>query len=216
MAVNANYVSRQDIHASISRWSVAASRHSQDMFCWLTVPLRFCIKRQAVMDEYQLIWQISADSQQFETGFLLRIIAGAIVTLLGAIGLGLKLFSRRLPDKWVFQAGFALIIGVVWTTFHWNIMSAEKAENTRLASLLSSQQHQTAEGVVKVLHQQPAQGHSQGDLIEINSKQFEINYYVIAPGYRQTIAHGGALSEGTFARVHYSGDTILSVEIRQN
>ncbi len=166
------------------------------------------------MDDYQLIWQISAEHQQFGNGFLFRIYLGAGITILGVIGIGLKLFTNLLPRKATFSAYFATLFGLIWTTLHWNVMSAEKLETDRLAAMLSSQQHETVQGVVKVLHQQPVSGHSQGDIVEIAGKKIEINFYTITPGYRNTIANGGVLADGVEARVRYVNDVILSVEIK--
>jgi hypothetical protein len=70
-----------------------------------------------------------------------------------------------------------------------------------------------AEGVVRVLRQQPAGGHAAGDRVRLGDREFEVNYYRSTLAYNQTIAHGGALTDGTRARVHYLDGAILKVEI---
>ncbi len=78
-----------------------------------------------------------------------------------------------------------------------------------------SRTYNVSEGVVTVLHQQPREGHAQGDVVRIGDHQFEINYFRYTPGYDRTIARGGILREGVYARVcHYRG-TILRIDIRK-
>jgi hypothetical protein len=36
----------------------------------------------------------------------------------------------------------------------------------------------------------------------------------VTPGYQQTIAHGGALREGVYARLHHYDGVIIKVEVR--
>jgi hypothetical protein len=76
-------------------------------------------------------------------------------------------------------------------------------------------ERRVTEGVIHVTHQQPAHGHSSGDKISVGGRAFEVNYYLATPGYKQTIAHGGALREGVYARLHYEGGVILKVEVKQ-
>ena len=85
---------------------------------------------------------------------------------------------------------------------------------SQFAHLYATQQYQVVEGPVQVLRLQPKGGHAPGDLIEISNKQFEIDYYLDTVGYKQTIANGGALTEGTYARVYFVDDTIIRVEVK--
>lgn len=64
-------------------------------------------------------------------------------------------------------------------------------------------QYQIVEGSVQVLHKQPATGHTKGDIITVNGKQFEVNYFYLTPAYRNTLAHGGVLNGGVYARIYY-------------
>jgi hypothetical protein len=75
--------------------------------------------------------------------------------------------------------------------------------------------YQVSEGVVTVLHQQPAHGHASGDRIVVGGKAFEVNYFYATPAYQQTIAHGGALSAGTYARLGHVNGEIVRVEVRK-
>ena len=76
-------------------------------------------------------------------------------------------------------------------------------------------QYQVVEGQVQVLHEQPATGHTKGDIITVNGKQFEVNYFYLTPAYRNTLAHGGVLQSGVYARLYYYNGEILRVDIRK-
>jgi len=75
--------------------------------------------------------------------------------------------------------------------------------------------YDTIEGMVEVLRTQPASGHAPGDLIRIGGVQFDIDYFVSTPAYRQTISRGGALSNGVQARLCYKDRKILKVEVQK-
>jgi len=75
--------------------------------------------------------------------------------------------------------------------------------------------YQVVEGQVQVLHEQPATGHTKGDMITVNGKQFEVNYFYMTPAYRNTLAHGGVLGGGVYARIYYQNGEILRVDIRK-
>jgi hypothetical protein len=76
-------------------------------------------------------------------------------------------------------------------------------------------QYQVVEGPVQVLYEQPATGHTKGDIITVNGKQFEVNYFYLTPAYRNTLAHGGVLGGGVYARLYYYHGEILRVDIRK-
>ena len=79
-----------------------------------------------------------------------------------------------------------------------------------------------------MLHEQPATGHTKGDIITVNGKQFEVNYFHLTPAYHNTLAHGGVLGGSVYARIYYcnnprdlsrvpggSSGEILRVDIRK-
>lgn len=84
-----------------------------------------------------------------------------------------------------------------------------------LVTVYRERQYQVVEGQVHVLHEQPATGHTKGDIISVNGKQFEVNYFYATPTYRNTLAHGGVLGSGVYARLYYHNGEILRVEIRK-
>lgn len=87
----------------------------------------------------------------------------------------------------------------------------------KFMSALAKNQCDIVEGPVQVLHEQPADGHDPegGDHIRIDGKEFDINYWTETLCYNKTISHGGELKNGVVARLHYIGNDILKVEIRQ-
>jgi hypothetical protein len=82
-------------------------------------------------------------------------------------------------------------------------------------SAYRDKRYEVVEGPVQVLHQQPASGHTKGDVIRVNGKEFEVNYFYATPAYHKTIVHNGVLNAGTYARVYYYDGEILRVDIRR-
>ena len=85
----------------------------------------------------------------------------------------------------------------------------------RLVTAYRNRQYQVVEGPVQVVHQQPATGHTKGDVITVNGQQFEVNYFYATPAYRKTLAHGGVLGAGVYARIYYDNSEILRVDLRK-
>jgi len=54
-----------------------------------------------------------------------------------------------------------------------------------------------------------------GDLVKIGDRMFVLDFYSPGLGYQQTAVHGGALTNGAYARLHYVGNTIVKVEVRE-
>ena len=84
-----------------------------------------------------------------------------------------------------------------------------------LVSAYRNGQYQVVEGQVQVLHEQPATGHTKGDIITVNGKQFEVDCFYLTPAYRNTLAHGGVLTSGVYTRIYYHNGEILHVDIRK-
>ena len=86
-------------------------------------------------------------------------------------------------------------------------------EKNAIQELYDAGHYETVEGVVKVLREQPVEGDTVGDLIEVGGFRFAINFYTETPGYKHTISNGGALREGVRARLRFRDDLILKVEV---
>ncbi len=141
------------------------------------------------------------------------LVAGGILWLLFAVFIAWKTKRRAFL---ILGAGSILFFcfGVPFTLGLSGAQQSRSEEYQRLNRLYDQQQYQIAEGTVHVLHEQPRSGHAEGDIITLGSTQFTVDYYAEQLGYDQTIAWGGALSEGTYARVYYDGDTIFRVDIK--
>jgi hypothetical protein len=74
-------------------------------------------------------------------------------------------------------------------------------------------QYQVVEGQVQVLHEQPATGHTKRDIITVNGKQFEVNYFISRLHTETALAHEGVLGSGVYARIYYHNDEILRVDV---
>ena len=90
-------------------------------------------------------------------------------------------------------------------------------------SIYENQEYKTIEGTISVQHEQPAGGHTSGDIILVDSVQFEINCYTNTIGYNETIAYGAILTDGAKAKIYYyaSGANpnqklILRIDIQDN
>lgn len=68
------------------------------------------------------------------------------------------------------------------------------------------------EGTVHVASRQPASGHAPGDMIQVNGRALEVNYFNAEPGYHTTLAYGGALEEGARVRLAVKKGRILRLE----
>jgi hypothetical protein len=88
-------------------------------------------------------------------------------------------------------------------------------DGNEFTAALKNGRCEIVEGTVAVLHEQPASGHDAGDRIRIADKEFVYNYFSAGLGYHRTISHGGDLANGVSARLHYLGNKILKVEIKQ-
>jgi hypothetical protein len=80
-------------------------------------------------------------------------------------------------------------------------------------AVFDKREYQVVEGLVKVLHIFPPQGHDKGDIIVIDGAEFEITphhkYH-----YNKPIVDGGILTEGRYARVYYYDGKILAIDLK--
>jgi hypothetical protein len=190
------------------------------------------------MDNFTTVFVFSATTDKVLGDFKNQISTGVANFIFGLMGLLVvavifaKFFknskSKRTLSfiKWyLFLACGGLILwSIVWTNIHFSLYTHYKSEYARLQAEFNSQQYRVAEGIVHVLHAQAVSGHDQGDIIKIGDVELEVDAYVTTFGYKTTIAHGGALTEGTYARVFYDYNptvseafqyTILEVDIRK-
>ena len=157
------------------------------------------------------VFEITSGSNGVRADTLFRVAIGVIALVAGIRGLIRRKetggrFSKLGP---VFMTGWA----VLWLAMHIPLWRIGTSDISHLLDIYRSGKSEIAEGTVHVLHEQPVHGHSSGDKITVGGQTFEVNYFLVTPGYKQTIAHGGVLREGIFARLHHYNGVILKVEI---
>ena len=112
-----------------------------------------------------------------------------------------------LKDRFLIVVFFiAAIVGIIFLVYLW-------IEGNELLTAYRNGDFEIIEGQVEVLHEQPKEGHDRGDIIRINEKEIEINYFRTGPQYKSTLAHGGILSEGAEVRLCLYKNKILRIDI---
>ena len=146
---------------------------------------------------------------------LFRLTIG-IVALLGGLR-GVFNISRTRNGSALGSLMWSLFI-IGWAVL-WLVMHNFPAMFQRVESLVAAYEAgrcELSEGIVKVVRQQPAHGHSSGDRILVGGREFEVDYFHATPAYRNTIAHGGVLRSGAYVRLcHIDGD-IVRVELQRD
>jgi len=190
------------------------------------------------MDDFTTVFIFSENANQLLSGFEERLSIGMAFFIIGLIGLAIVLiiFAKFFKNsnskqvitfiKWFLVLSFSCSIlwAIPWIGLHSFSYFHYKNEYARLQAIYDSHQYQIAEGVVHVLQTQPASGHDEGDILVIGDVQLDVDAYLMTFGYKTTIAQGGALTEGTYARIFYdynpnankySQYTILQVDVKK-
>ena len=142
----------------------------------------------------------------------------------GAVGIGIALlialFIWRKKHIFSLKKLYIPLFLILWGSLTFLIVgSGYKLSREQLNELILAYgdgKYQITEGVVHVVHEQPKTGHTKGDIIKIDDKTFEINFYGGTSAYSQTIAHGGVLREGVYARLYHYKGKIIRVDIRKD
>ncbi|HEY6071054.1 MAG TPA: hypothetical protein VIU85_06750 [Chthoniobacterales bacterium] len=164
------------------------------------------------MPEFTTVFEITRNSNGVFGDEVFRLLIG-IVALLGSLTLLVRNVRRRESAKDYIGPVFVLIWSVAWISMH--LLPNVFGHVNKLVSAYRDKRYEIVEGPVQVLWQQPYHGHSQGDRIRVNGKEFVVNYFYATPAYTKTIAHGGVLTQGTYARIYYYEGEILRVDIRR-
>jgi hypothetical protein len=163
------------------------------------------------VSDFVTVFEIARDSNGVFADGCFRLLIG-IAALIGGV--------TALILKWRNNGAKSLIAPLfvtAWATF-WLYMHNFPELFGHINGLVRAYrdgQYQVVEGPVQVLHEQPATGHTKGDIITVNGKQFEVNYFYVTPAYRNTLAYGGVLGSGVYARIYYHNGEILRVDIRK-
>lgn len=167
---------------------------------------------------YKTVFEVSC----FGRGNLhidLQFLCMGIVILV--LGLSLPWFSRKMNSNptrarqnriaLVYLFGpFFILVGSLMLYF-------DVSNGQKFKSKLASNQCEVVEGVVQVLHEEPWGGHDSagGDKIRIGGKEFRYSAWAKTLTYNKTKSHDGELKNGVTARLHYIGNDILKVEIKE-
>lgn len=163
------------------------------------------------VSEFVTVFEISRNSNGVlqDTGF--RFLIG-IACLVGGVSVLVRRWRNNGAKGWIGPM-FLIAWSLFWLYLHNFPHVLEHIDS--LVRAYRDRRYQIVEGQVQVLHQQPATGHTKGDIIAVNGKQFEVNYFYFTPAYRKTLAHGGVLAAGVYARISYYNGEILRLDIRK-
>lgn len=161
---------------------------------------------------YVTVFEIARNSNGLWSGAVFDLLVGVGALTLGSIGLVRNWRGRAALVNWIWPL-FMLGWGGSWIAMH--NFPAVFGHSGRLVDAYRNGHYETVEGTVSVLREQPAHGHTGGDIVVVGGRKFEVNYFLATPAYRQTIAHDGALRAGAHARVYHVGDEIVRVDVKQ-
>lgn len=164
------------------------------------------------MSDFVTVFEISRNSNGIFGDEVFRLLIG-VGALLGSVRLLVRNRRRERSRRDYIGPVFVLIWSLIWLYMH--LLPNVFGHINKLVNVYQQKQYEIVEGPVQVLHQQPKTGHTKGDIVLVNGKEFEVNYFYATPAYHNTIAHKGALNAGTYARIYYHDGEILRVDIRQ-
>src|SRR5262245_53727865 len=148
------------------------------------------------------VFEITSGTNGIRRDALFRLVIGLVFLIGGAVELIREQTGGR-SAKELLGPAFMMGWGVLWLIMHIPHLRTATTGIDHLLHIYHNGKSQIVEGTVHVIHEQPATGHTAGDKIMVGDQTFEVNYFLVTPGYRQTISHGGVLREGAFARLHY-------------
>jgi hypothetical protein len=164
------------------------------------------------VSELVTVFEITRNSNGIFADTIFRLLIG-VAALIGGLIFVVRQWKRESSLKDYVAPAFGIIWSVLWIYLH-NFPHVFGHING-LLNAYHEKKYQIVEGSVQVLHQQPATGHTKGDIIRLNGNEFEVNYFLSTPAYRNSIAHKGVLNAGTYARIYYVNREILRIDIRK-
>lgn len=167
------------------------------------------------MNELHTVFDITVGSNGIGGDAWFRMAIGIGVAIAGMVWLA-RVWRRQAGWRKIFNAVSLIGFGVIWLIMTLPLWNLATSNTDRVPLIELSGPSEVTEGAVHVTHTQPGHGHAEGDKIIVGDRQFEIDYFRLTPGYQQTIAHGGALREGMYARLHHYDGVIIKVEVRSD
>lgn len=167
------------------------------------------------MNELDTVFDITVSSNGIGGDAWFRMVIGIGTASAGMVWL-VRVLRMQAGWRQMFNSVSLIGFGAIWLIVTLPLYSLATSDTDRLPLIQLSGQSEVSEGTVHVTHMQPQHGHAAGDKITVGNRQFEMDYFRLTPGYRQTIAHGGALREGVYARLHHYDGVIIKVEVRSD
>jgi hypothetical protein len=164
------------------------------------------------VSDFVTVFEITRNSNGVFGDEVFRLLIG-FAALLGSLRLLVRNWRRRNGTKDYIGPVFVLIWSLFWLYLH--ILPNVFGHINCLLDAYRDKRYEVVEGQVQVLHHQPKTGHSKGDVVRLNGKEFEVNYFYATPAYNKTLAHGGVLGDGVYAKLFYYNGEILRVDIRK-
>ena len=163
------------------------------------------------VSDFVTVFEITRGSNGVFADACFRLLVG-ISALIGGVTVLVFNGKNNRSKSWI-AAVFAILWSLFWLYLH-NFSHVFGHINS-LVRAYHDKQYQVVEGPIQVLHEQPATGHTKGDIITVNGKQLEVNYFYATPAYRNTLAHRGVLRGGVYARIYCYNGEILRVDLRK-
>ena len=167
------------------------------------------------MNELHTVFDITVGSNGIGGDAWFRMAIGIAAAIAGMVWL-VRMWRMQAGWRQMFNAVSLIGFGAIWLIVTLPLWNLATSNADRLLLIQLSGQSEVTEGAVHVTHMQPLHGHAAGDKIIVGDRQFEIDHFLLTPRYRQTIAHGGALREGVYARLHHYDGVIIKVEVRSD
>src|SRR6267143_3485138 len=165
------------------------------------------------MNDFTTVFVITGGANGIRADTLFRLAVGLLVTSAGIVGIIRCYRNHSQWPKKLFPSLLMIGWGIFWLVLHIPLFQISTTKISSLLDIYRDGKSDVIEGVISVKHEQPASGHTKGDVITIGGKEFEVNHFLVTPGYKTTISHGGVLRQGVYARLHYHDEIILKVEI---
>ena len=156
-------------------------------------------------------------------GFWRVVAIAALFLSIGSIGLVAAIVwirRLRIPRWWNrkegTKPGFLLLWSVLWLLLATVGFSMNLCKSYGLLRAYRDGAAGVVEGTVHVLREQPESGHAPGDLIDVKGVRLIVDYFMLTPAYKQTIAYGGVLREGAKVRVWYYDSHVLRIDVQRS
>lgn len=170
------------------------------------------------MDDYLTVFEIKPGPSEIQLDIYQRLAIGFIVLAVAIISIILYA-TRHKTNKWkpkLYTVIFLPLWSIGWLCFTIPWFSSANSELNNLLSAYQNGDYTVTQGPVTVLRTQPEHGHAPGDLVSVGDTEFEFSYFVSTHAYHKTIAHGGHLREGVYAKVFHRNRKILRIDIEKN